>query len=288
MLHLLARSRMISAAFLILGLGLSLLFPMPAVMAAQTENLEITNLDLQIWPEYDDPRVLAIFSGTLKNVSDQSYSGLVSFNVPKNIEVQMACEIVNGDQHSCQRFQVEDKDGVQVLSWRTTKPIPPGGEYPFWLEYYYNPLQGSPDKTMELNYTPFYKTKALSLTVKQPLTATNFKITPQTSTVAKDSEGFTNHNLIFNNVEPANPILLNISYTKTQAQPSVQPPQQNGGVNSGTQPDDGSGWKSKMVIAPVILLPAALIGYVAYSLLSAKKQQRSGRVNRNRSKYKVK
>lgn len=289
MLKLLAQSRTANVvALLIFGLGLSIFFPSPSVMAAQTTNLEITNLDLQIWPEYDDPRVLAIYSGTLKNVSNQSYNGLISFNVPKNIEVQMACEIINGSQHSCQLYQVEDKGDFQVLSWRTSKPISPGGEYPFWLEYYYSPLQGSLDKTMDLIYSPFFKTQALNLTIKQPSDSSNFMITPEASSTGKDTEGFTNYYYTFNNVDSTNPVNLSIRYTRSETQPSLKQLRENGGQSSKSEPGSISGWNKTMVIIPVVLFSAALIGFITYSIFSAKKQPPAARDYRVRKNFRNK
>ena len=270
---------------IVLLLGLSIFLPASSVLAAQPTDLEFTNLDLQIWPEYDDPRVLAIYSGTLKNVSGQSFSGNISFNIPKNIEVKMACEIVNGGQHSCQPYDMEDKGDYQVLSWKTTKPIPPGGEYPLWLEYYYSPLTGSPDKSMELIHTPFYKTQNLNLTIKQPLDSSNYLAKPEASFKQQDSEGFTNHNYTFQNIDSEKPVRVNISYTRSKTKPSVEPIKEDGSQGGGSDPLGTSAWKKPEVIVPVALFTIALIGFIFYSLVYSKNQPPINRVRRLQSKH---
>ena len=262
----------------------TLLLPVSTGIASPADSLEITEMDLQIWPEYDDPRVLSIYSGTIKNTSGQSFSGRISFNVPKNIQVNMACEIINGGQHSCQPYDLEDKGTYQVLTWKTTKPIAPGGEYPIWLEYYYSPLQGSPNKTMELVYTPAYKTQALTLTVKQPLDSSDYTSTPAASSKQQDTEGFTNHYYKFNNIGPEQPVKLGISYTRTEVKPSVKPADNNGNPDS-TNPLGTSAWKKPEVFIPVTLFIIALAGFIIYSMYYSKTQPPTARVDRIQKKY---
>lgn len=272
---------------LALAIGLTLIPFVQPVQAAQQDNqLEMKNLDLQVWPEYDDKRVLAVFNGSLTNVSGKDFDGRVYFNVPKNIDVKMACELVNGTEHSCQPYDLKDKGDYQVLSWKTTHPISPGQDYPIWLEYYYNPLKGYPDKTMTLNYTPFYKTQNLKLTIKEPLKSSNFKIDPAPGSSSQDSEGFKNDLFNFQNIDAAKPVVLAISYTRSAKEPSVKPQQQdNGQQGSSADPLGTSAWKKPEVLIPVGLFLIVLIIFIFYSLHSSRNVPPTDRIRRIQNKY---
>ncbi|MDT3700805.1 MAG: hypothetical protein RO469_15460 [Thermincola sp.] len=270
---------------LTLTLSLAMILPVPAVMAAEDNQLEAKNLDLQIWPEYDDPRVLAIFSGTLTNASDEDFSGRVYFNVPKDIEVQMACELVNGGQHSCQPYELENKGDYQVLSWKVTRTLAPGEDFPIWLEYYYNPLTGSPDKTMKLDYLPYYKTQSLKLTIKEPLKSSNFKIEPSPGSSNQDSEGFKNDFFNFENLDSNKLVSLNITYTRSEKEPSVKPLDPNAQQAAANDPLGTSAWKKPEVLIPVVLFIIILIIFIFYSFNSSKNVPPTDRIRRIQKKY---
>lgn len=271
---------------LALVLGLVLIPKAPPAQAAQDNQLEMKKLDTQVWPEYDDKRVLTIFNGSLTNTSDKDFKGNVYFNVPKDIEVKMACELVNGTEHSCQPYELENKGDYQVLHWKATHPIKPGEDYPIWLEYYYNPLKGYPDKTMSLDYTPYYKTQSLKLTVKEPLRSSNFTIDPAPASSNQDSEGFKNDFYNYQNLDPNKLVSLKISYTRSEKEPSVKPQNQaNNQQAAASDPLGTSAWKKPEVIIPVILFIIVLIVFIFYSLNSSRNTPPTDRIKRIQNKY---
>ncbi len=272
---------------LALILGLTLIPFVPSSLAAQGSELAWKDLDLQVWPEYDDPRVLVIYNGTLTNISGKEYRGRVYFNIPKGItvnEIQMACEIVNGG-HQCQPYEIEDKGDYQVLSWKLTRPVAPGEDYPVWLEYYYNPLTGSPDKTMTFDYIPYYKTENVKVTVKEPLKSTNFKIDPAPTSTGQDGEGFNNYIYNFQNIDANTPVKLNISYTRSEKKPSVEKANPNTNQQKPSDPLGTSAWKKPEVLVPVALFVIVLIAFIFYSMYYSKNQPPTDRVNRIHKKY---
>ncbi|PKM82071.1 MAG: hypothetical protein CVU89_06955 [Firmicutes bacterium HGW-Firmicutes-14] len=266
---------------LFLGLAVTSILPAPVSAAAADQTgsaaLEMTELDLQVWPEYDDPRVLAIFNGTLTNVSGKEYQGRVYFNVPKDIEVKMACELINGGQHSCQPYELEDKGDYQVLSWKITRTLAPGEKYPIWLEYYYSALNGYPDKTMAMDFTPYYKTLDMKVTVKEPLKSSDFKIDPAPTTTGQDGEGFNNYMYNFRDLDSNKPVKLNISYTRSEKDPSVDPPDPNANQQQDTAAPLGtSAWKKPEVLIPVILFIIVLGIFIFYALNNSNNRHHSG------------
>lgn len=260
---------------------------MPAMASAAEEQMEFKDLKVSVWPEYDDPRVLVILEGTMVNTSQEPFQGEVKWNIPKgeNLEIGMACEIVNGG-HSCQPYEQKDKGDWIELTWKTTRSIAPGEEYPVFLEYYYNPIKGSVDKEFEFPFQPNYQIDSLSLSVQQPLKAENFKVDPAPSSTNTDSGGFINHNYVFSNQTAADKIAVKVSYKKEDPKPSVEKQVNNGG--GGGQESSGlqttSSFKDAKVWVPAGFMVLILGGFIAYSIMQNKGKRRVDRLDRLQSK----
>ncbi len=274
-----------SLTLLLLTLTL-LLIPQPA-QAAGSE-MEMKNLDFQIWSEYDEPNVLHILTGTLVNTSGKEYSGSVKFNIPKgadgkmdSIKVNMACELINGTEHSCQPYELTDKGDYAELSWKMTQKLAPGQEFPFWLEYYYNPIQGQPDKTIAFTFRPSYKVNQLKLTFKEPLNSTNFKSTPQPASTGKDNKNFNDYYYNFQQLTPDKPVDFKFSYTRSDTSPSVKK-QENPGANEAKPADPlgTSAWKKPEVLIPSILFVVVLVVFIFYAMNNSNKQSSAERIER--------
>ncbi|MFZ5639934.1 MAG: hypothetical protein ACOY4Q_04485, partial [Bacillota bacterium] len=253
----------ISTVTLLLLTLVVFLAPAPAVRAAGSE-MDMKNMDLQIWSEYDDPRVLHILTGTLVNNTGKEYTGTVKFNVPKGAEIKMACEL-EGQSHVCQPYEITDKGDYAELTWKMTKNVAPGQEYPFWLEYYYNPIQGKVDKTIDYTLRPTYNIGQLKVTFKEPLKASNFKSTPQPVSSGKDGENFSTHYYDFQQVTPDKPISFKFSYTKSDPNPSKEPADPAAAENKpAADPLGTSAWKKPEVLIPSILFVIVLAVFIFY------------------------
>lgn len=272
---------------LLLTLVISLA-PAQQSLAAGSEP-EMKNLDLQIWSEYDEPRVLNLLTGSLVNTTGKEYSGVARFNIPKgvdgkmeSIKVNMACELVNGSEHSCQPYELADKGSYVELTWKMTKKLAPGEEYPFWLEYYYDPIQGKVDKTIDYTFRPSYKINQLNVTFKEPLNATNFKSTPQPASTGKDSENFTTHNYNYQQVTTDKPIQFKFSYTRSDTKPSKEKADNSANQNTqaANEPLGTSAWKKPEVLIPSILFVIVLVVFIFYAMNNSNKQAPAERIER--------
>lgn len=258
------------------------LAPAQAALAAGSE-MEMKNLDLQIWSEYDEPRVLHILTGSLVNTTGKEYSGTVKFNIPKGAEIKMACELINGTEHSCQPYEIADKGDYAELTWKMTKQLAPGQEYPFWLEYYYNPIQGKVDKTIDYTFRPSYNVNTLKVTFKEPLKATNFKSTPQPVSSGKDGENFTTHYYDFQQITTDKPLNFKFSYSRSESEPSVKKPENPGSNNNqqaSAEPLGTSAWKKPEVLIPSILFVIVLVVFIFYAVNNSNKQSPAERIER--------
>lgn len=279
--------------FLALLMALALvLLTVPLSPASASGDMTMKDFSISVWPEYDDPRVLVIYQGTFVNTTgtDLPQNTVVKFNIPKGAEIGMACELVDGGGHSCQPYKTDDKGDYVQLSWKTTKLLKAGVEYPVFLEFYYNPFKGATtDKKFDYKFIPTYTIQKLDLALKQPLKATDFKIDPAPASAGQDNEKFTNHYYTWNNltVNDKDKVTLKISYTKTDPNPSVkktvgqqQLASQEQGSSLGT-----NAWTQPSVIVPVVLFVIILVAFVIYALNNSNRRN-SERIHRIKNQAK--
>ncbi|MCL4460010.1 MAG: zinc ribbon domain-containing protein [Chloroflexi bacterium] len=225
--------------FLLVALLVSLLsLQMPMARAEGPTSLRLKELRVSIWPEYDDPRVLVIYSGRL---ADAALPAKVAFLVPNGAEIGSTCAVTSNGEHRPQPHSLIQKGDFLELGYDL--PLPD-----FHFEYYYNPLEGSPNKTMQYTFSPPYSIESLVIEVQQPLKATNFVISPVSSKSFVDKQGFKYYQYDFSNIVPGQLLSFKMTYTKTDLQPSVQKSAPSG-------PQDTSGY----TIVLILLLAAAVV-----------------------------
>ncbi len=194
------------------------------------EEARITSAYVTVEPEYDDPRVLVISQGTF---AGDSFPKDVSFYLPLGVEVTEVCGLKKPqDEHLCQLYETKIEGNTTVLSYRL--PVPD-----YYFEFYYNPIQGTGNREIAYSFVPFYPTDNLQVAVQQPLRSTGFTISPSSSKVNSDSQGFKYYQYNFSGLAIQKPVDLKISYQKSDDRPSVQKQKQASG--GGGSPDDKTG-----------------------------------------------
>jgi len=180
--------------------------------AAEPGGLRISDLRISVWPEYDEPRVLVVNTGTF---SGNTFPKEVSFYLPKGVEVTEVCGLKKPqDEHLCQLFETRPEGDSVVMTYNL--PVPD-----FYFEYYYNPIQGTGDREVLFSYKSAYPMDDLQVDVQQPLRSTAFTLSPSTSQVTSDSQGFKYYQYSFSNVAPQKPVDLKVAYQKSDDRPSV-------------------------------------------------------------------
>jgi len=186
----------------------------PAAFAQDPNRL--SQLKISVWPEYDTPTVLVMLDGTFADKTNLPRS--VSVLIPSSANLTVTTwENTDGTMAPEQANQSADAgDGFNRVTFTVTQPN-------YHVEYYHDLLKGSPDKTMDFTYKSSAPVDQVSLEVQQPLKATNFVLTPTTSTTHTDSGGFKYYSYQFNNVATNQVITTQAKYTKTDLSPSFQP-----------------------------------------------------------------
>lgn len=251
---------------------LSLIFTLAAILAAlishsgqanaQTirEPTSLQGVKLWINPEYDDPRLLVMLEG---KISGTQAPALVKFLVPSEAAM----------------YSAGSKDAQDKYSGGPPNRIP--SEIPGWdeisyllqtdtfrVEYYDPVILAQPDKKISYDFRWLYPINDLSVIVQQPKKSSDYTIKPSGRSTT-DGEGFSVQTYSYRNLGIKDPAIhFDISYTKTDPDPSINP------VGSGSS-------RSGLVIALVV--GVIVVGLFIWIINSQRKpastqkyQQRAG------------
>lgn len=241
----------LQAIIMLLGLALGSISLLNATSVFAEDPVEYSAVEMWVQPEYDDPRVLVMIEG--KVVRQASASKQVRFLVPSNAEMYSAGSIdakgnYSGGPPGRTPSQIAGFD--EIFYDLTTDR--------FRVEYYQDSIRGDSEKTIDFEFKTPIRISGLSLSVQQPLKATNMRLQPQyQSTYKADSFNFFQYS--YPTVTLEQPVRLTINYTKTDISPSIKPgaaPVQGQGVTS-----DNSRTDLTWPLMGAIVIGAGLIAY---------------------------
>lgn len=183
----------------------------PAAAQSSTE-LRLERAHVSVWPEYDDPRLLILYEGAF--VDDGGFPRTVDFPVPLGIDVNQAAGLTPDGRYLRQPYQIIPQDGYALLRYEL--PVPT-----FFFEYYYDPIEGEVDKTIDWWLRTSYPIADLQVNVQQPLQATGFTVSPTADLISSGQDGFKYHLFSHRTLDVGEELELHISYTKADPEPSV-------------------------------------------------------------------
>ncbi len=263
-------------AFIILGLFLMVALVASPAMGAADSLPAIKTMKVQLWPEYDDPRVMVTYQGEFKDAS--LFPQAVKFPAPLGSEMSMVCALKPpDDEHLCQLYDTLTAPDSLAVSY--TLPIPT-----YYLEYYWDGIKAQPDKSFAFKYISPYAIDSLEIEVQQPLRANDFKLIQPYASITSDSLGMKYYHYVFTNVTPGQTISIDASYTKPDNKPSVS---KKTGSGTGSIATGGSS-SNTLIATGAALLLAVTVGFlllrrkpaVAPARISA--SRRTGRIESRR------
>jgi hypothetical protein len=237
----------------LLALGLSWL---PAV--AQSSTLTLKDANLRLSPEYDDPGLLVIMSGTFDNIT--SYPQKITLPVPAG----------------ARGLQTTEQDGDQLLVRQATGPEAGQISYElasqpsFQTEYYLDREPSGNDRVIKYSWRAPYAIKSLLVTIQQPARSTNFTVSPSPEAPFQSGDGLTTYQIKRQNVAAGDQFDFEVRYTKTDAAPSF--PRNPASPNSNTNTTAGAANTTAPVTSPsssMPILPLVLIGVGVAALAGA-------------------
>ena len=210
---------------LLLWLGLAL---SPVGVGLAQAPIPLAELDIALWPEYDQPGVLVIFRGRVAD--DTPLPAQLSFSLPATVETMHAVAYLEEGQETLLNipdYTVTSGADGQALTFST-----PSRRFQF--EYYStDALNTSGDRrTLTFSFTPSADVANLSLEVQQPSAAQSFTSDPPPSTTQVGQNGLTYAFYELGAVPAGSSRPLQASYTLTTDQlsvPAEQTPVEVGG-----------------------------------------------------------
>lgn len=202
------KHQLIVLAFMVLlGLASAVL---PA--AAQPAPPVLSTWDTQVWPEYDQPSVLVITSGSL--AAGTAFPQQVRVPIPADAVVHaVAYPEANGNLLSL-AWTSEPGANSQIVVFDLDQPR-------FVVEYYADILSPPPSRSFELDLIAPYAAQQASLALRQPSRSSDLQTTPAMVAGGMDALGNPTYTLELGAQTAGQITPLQVSYTKADAQPSV-------------------------------------------------------------------
>lgn len=210
-------NRFLKTALLFAFLMLSLL---PFNVRAQ-QDINFRNMQVDLWPEYDQPSMLVILRGSLS--SDVRLPTDLTFRIPADAGEPNAVAVTD---ESGSPFTVaytrEVRGEWALITFTATLPG-------IQLEYYDPDLEKEGDqRQFEYHWSGDYSVESLLVLVQQPLGATDMQIVPRLGVVSQESDGLVYYGSEIGSLRAGESFDLTVEYQKvsdslTVGNLSVQP-----------------------------------------------------------------
>ncbi|MFZ5944069.1 MAG: hypothetical protein ACOYVD_08155 [Bacillota bacterium] len=255
---------------ILMTLYLLFLTAFPLIAEEDPEPLVVKDLILHIMPEYDTSEVLVLYSLEFENVSNEQFMDEIRFGIPTGTRSNIVIES-GKKEHLQVRTEVEG-DNTEMV-WKPSEPIKPKSTYSVHLEYYYNSLPGTGEKSFEYILDPGLPLGQTQINIVQPLKSVDFTSRPASEFIQTNSRGFKVYQLTPGPLNKDEQFSLKISYTKTDPEPSIEAV--NGEVD--TKGDRSS---SLAILLPIFIIFVFLI-VIAYKALT------NGNMGKGKQRYKL-
>lgn len=270
-----------------LVIALTLVF-VPVSAFAQEKEVKVSHMQVSVWPEYDEPRVLGIFQGQVAD--NVSLPASVKFLLPKDAEIGQACALTESGEHQCQVYETAIEGDFKAVTYKLPLRT-------FFVDFYWNPLSSDAAKSFDYSFNAPYAVDHLEMEVQQPLKATDFKVTPTAMSQGSDEKGFKYARYTYSTVQSGQDYRYSVAYNKTDPKPSVEKTLQGGapqGQAAGAQGGAGFSFSPLVILLSItVSILLALVGYVivtargggkavrpAYSHAGVARTKRSAKFNK--------
>jgi hypothetical protein len=183
------------------------------------DGVTIRRLQVQVLPEFDDPRVLVIVQGHLASFGG-ALPETVTLQVPRGAEVNQVAAMnpTTGGVEGLQ-FEVAPDDGSE--DWTLVTFAPTGAH--FFYEYYHDPFTtDGPERSFTVRFPAFYTVEDMRMEIQVPLRADEFTLDPPTVQTRVDERlGFTYYQYELGPVEAGTSVAVDVAYVKRDWDPSV-------------------------------------------------------------------
>ncbi len=191
----------------------SLLLILGTLGGAQQIPVVIERLEISLWPEYDDPRLLVIYRGELA----EDPTSPLAFTIPSTAQIHAVAHVGPAGTLLADDWQLLPSDSNQIVLFTP-------GSRRFQVEYYDDVIGTAPERSFVFRFrSDRYEIKNLEIEVQQPLRATGLQASPALEPQGTDTRGFSYFGRRVGAVSPGTLIEQRVSYRKTDTLPSLRP-----------------------------------------------------------------
>lgn len=230
---------------------------------------EIQQLQVDLWPQYDDPRLLVIYKGDLSAPPDQP----LRFPIPAGATVNAVAHLDDQGSLINESWDSQPSGDQQVITFTPATAR-------FQLEYYIDVISAGPDRSFTVDIDMNGQAvNSLGIAVQQPAGASNLQGEPALSGPVAGFQGLSFFSRQIESVQPGQTVRQTVSYSKPDdtltvdqigpvaSEPAGPPPADtSSGAGFATNLADRSATRFWLPIgaAVVILMGLALIGVGAW------------------------
>lgn len=156
---------------------------LPALPARSQELVNLSTLDVSLWPEYDQPALLVIYKAQI--APQVSLPAEVTFRIPSQAGKPFAVAVgPNIESVADVTYNLQPAGEWVQVSFISTSPA-------IWFEYYDPRLEKEGNqRTVSYTWPGDYAVDSLAVEVQHPTGSSNFSVTPPASDQMQDEEGF--------------------------------------------------------------------------------------------------
>ncbi|HSQ25923.1 MAG TPA: zinc ribbon domain-containing protein [Anaerolineales bacterium] len=187
-------------------LFLCLLIIIPVRVAAQTD-LNVSTVEVDLWPEYDRPSILVIYRITL--APDVTLPAEVSLRIPARVGLPNAVAAKQTDGSLINApYDVQESGDWGILIFQATSPE-------LQIEYYDPALtKDGAKRSFEYRWPGDFAVDRFTMQVQQPMGATDMRIAPSFGNGATAADGFVYFLSEIGSISLGQTFSVNLEYTK--------------------------------------------------------------------------
>ncbi len=235
---------------------LLLLFFLPTSLVKAQTAVSLESLDVELWPDYDREAVLVLLTGTLP--AGTALPVTLTVPLPEGADFNVAARITSDNTMTDQGMTPEV--GTNAVTFALT-------EQRFRVEYYQPYTAADNQHSFAFTWQSTMAVDALSVTIQQPIAATNMTVVPSPATVSEGQDGLTYHALAAQSVPTGETYTVQISYRMSS------PPQLTESFQQGSDSElpfldaepvtgDGFDWQLLLLVLGGLILVATGVWYV--------------------------
>lgn len=169
-------------------------------------DLSVNTVQVQLWPEYDQPAMLVIY--TLELGTDQTLPAEVTVRIPAAVGDPLAVAVLEGDSLVTRQYtRTVDGDWADITLEADYSVIQ--------IEYYDSALnQNNPERSYTFSWESEYPVDNFVISLKEPLNAQDFNVLPSLGTGQAGADGLLTYANNFGSLAANQAFNLTLGYTK--------------------------------------------------------------------------